>query len=153
MSSVSGPEGVVVGLRRRRGRPVCACGWKPSGACDSRVRNWRHLDRRLGLTQCTHQGFDSAWLLCGGVDCRAVACVEVGEGCLYSAVVVVVHVEVECVEHVGHVGLDGFGRLNPPGVSGDFGPWEGWSHVREIYEAVPGGVEGAGGADGRRAAG
>ena len=37
-------EGVVVGLRRRRGRPVCPCGQKASGAYDSSVRRWRHLD-------------------------------------------------------------------------------------------------------------
>ena len=38
------PEGVVVGLRRRKGRPRCPCGWKGSGAYDSSVRRWRHLD-------------------------------------------------------------------------------------------------------------
>jgi len=38
------PEGVVVGLRRRKGRPVCPCGQKASGAYDSSVRRWRHLD-------------------------------------------------------------------------------------------------------------
>ena len=27
--------------------------------------------------------------------------------------------------------------MNRPGVSGDFNPWEGWSHVREHVEAVP----------------
>ncbi len=37
-------EGVVVGLRRRHGRPRCPCGWKGSGAYDSSVRRWRHLD-------------------------------------------------------------------------------------------------------------
>jgi len=37
-------EGVLVGLRRRRGRPRCPCGWKGSGAYDSSVRRWRHLD-------------------------------------------------------------------------------------------------------------
>jgi hypothetical protein len=28
--------------------------------------------------------------------------------------------------------------LNPPGVSGDSSPWEGWSHVRKNVEEVPG---------------
>jgi len=28
--------------------------------------------------------------------------------------------------------------LNPPGMSGDFEPWEGWSHARRFEEAVPG---------------
>ena len=38
------PEGVVVGLRRRKGRPVCPCRQKASGAYDSSVRRWRGLD-------------------------------------------------------------------------------------------------------------
>ena len=29
-------------------------------------------------------------------------------------------------------------RLNRPGVSGGSVPWEGWSHVREYIEEVPG---------------
>jgi transposase len=37
-------EGVLVGLRRRRGRPRCPCGWRGGGAYDSSVRRWRHLD-------------------------------------------------------------------------------------------------------------
>jgi transposase len=38
------PEGVVVGLRRRRRRLVCPCGF-PTRACyDRRIRRWRHLD-------------------------------------------------------------------------------------------------------------
>lgn len=37
-------DGVVVGLRRRRGRPRCPCGWKAKGSYDSSVRRWRHLD-------------------------------------------------------------------------------------------------------------
>ena len=37
-------EGVVVGLRRRAGRPGCPCGWKAAGAYDSSTRRWRHLD-------------------------------------------------------------------------------------------------------------
>ncbi len=28
--------------------------------------------------------------------------------------------------------------VNRPGESGDFSPWEGWSHVREYVEEVPG---------------
>jgi hypothetical protein len=27
--------------------------------------------------------------------------------------------------------------VNRPGMSGDFEPWEGWSHVRENIEEVP----------------
>jgi len=38
------PEGVLVGLRRRRGCPRCPCGWRGTGAYDSSVRRWRHLD-------------------------------------------------------------------------------------------------------------
>ena len=38
------PEGVVVGLRRRRRRPVCPCGWKGRAIYDRSVRRWRHLD-------------------------------------------------------------------------------------------------------------
>lgn len=30
--------------------------------------------------------------------------------------------------------------VNPPGESGDSVPWEGWSHVREYVEEVPGRV-------------
>lgn len=37
-------EGVVVGLRRRKGRPRCPCGWKGSGGYDRSRRRWRHLD-------------------------------------------------------------------------------------------------------------
>ncbi len=36
-------ESVLVGLRRRRGRPRCPCGWRATGAYDSSVRRWRHL--------------------------------------------------------------------------------------------------------------
>ena len=43
-SVVFAPEGVVVGLRRRSGRPVCPCGAKGTGAYDTSVRRWRHLD-------------------------------------------------------------------------------------------------------------
>ncbi|MBW3557983.1 MAG: transposase family protein, partial [Actinobacteria bacterium] len=51
VASVSfAPEGVVVGLRRRRRRPVCPCGWKGRGIYDRRVRRWRHLD--LAGTRC-----------------------------------------------------------------------------------------------------
>ena len=38
------PEGIVVGVRRRRRRPVCPCGCKGRGSYDRRVRRWRHLD-------------------------------------------------------------------------------------------------------------
>ena len=38
------PEGVVVGLRLRRRRPVCPCGWKGRAIYDRSVRRWRHLD-------------------------------------------------------------------------------------------------------------
>lgn len=38
------PDGVVVGLRRRSGRPICPCGWKGRGRYDSSRRRWRHLD-------------------------------------------------------------------------------------------------------------
>ena len=37
-------EGVVVGLRRRKSRPRCPCGWKGTGVYDTSVRTWRHLD-------------------------------------------------------------------------------------------------------------
>ena len=39
-----GPEGVVVGLRRRRRRPTCPCGWRGRAVYDRSVRRWRHLD-------------------------------------------------------------------------------------------------------------
>ena len=38
------PQGVVVGLRRRRRRLRCPCGWETSAAYDRSVRRWRHLD-------------------------------------------------------------------------------------------------------------
>jgi transposase len=38
------PQGVIVGLRRRKSRPRCPCGWKATGAYDHSVRRWRHLD-------------------------------------------------------------------------------------------------------------
>jgi transposase len=38
------PEGVVVGLRRRRGKLVCPCGWKSWASYDRSVRRWRHVD-------------------------------------------------------------------------------------------------------------
>src|SRR5437763_21718 len=50
VASVSfAPEGIVVGLRPRRRRPVCPCGWKGRGTYDRRLRRWRHLD--LGGTK------------------------------------------------------------------------------------------------------
>jgi transposase len=36
--------GIVVGLRRRRRKLRCPCGWKTWAAYDRRVRRWRHLD-------------------------------------------------------------------------------------------------------------
>ena len=38
------PVGVIVGLRRRKSRPRCPCGWKGSGVYDTSERTWRHLD-------------------------------------------------------------------------------------------------------------
>lgn len=38
------PEGIVVGLRRRRGKLVCPCGWKTRSVHDRSTRRWRHLD-------------------------------------------------------------------------------------------------------------
>ncbi len=37
-------EGIVVGLRRRPGRPVCPCGRRGTGGYDTSTRRWRHLD-------------------------------------------------------------------------------------------------------------
>jgi hypothetical protein len=34
-------------------------------------------------------------------------------------------------------GTNAWAGLNRPGMSGDFEPWEGWSHVRDDLEAVP----------------
>ena len=44
----------------------------------------------------------------------------------------------------------GLEDMNRPGKSGDSVPWEGWSHVREYVEEVPGRAAGAGGPDGYR---
>src|SRR5438552_8931786 len=38
------PTGIVVGLRRRRSKLVCPCGWKTRAVYDRHVRRWRHLD-------------------------------------------------------------------------------------------------------------
>lgn len=38
------PEGVVVGLRYRRRRPICPCGWRGRAVYDRSTRRWRHLD-------------------------------------------------------------------------------------------------------------
>lgn len=43
------PAGVVVGVRHRRRRPVCPCGWKGRATYDRSRRRWRHLD--LGATK------------------------------------------------------------------------------------------------------
>lgn len=68
------PEGVVVGLRRRKSRPRCPCGWKATGSYDCSVRRWRHLDfgsskllleaeiRRLDCRRCGRvRTEDVAW--------------------------------------------------------------------------------------------
>lgn len=44
------PEGIVVGLRRRRAKHRCPCGQKTWAIYDRSVRRWRHLD--LGATKC-----------------------------------------------------------------------------------------------------
>ena len=49
-SVVFGPEGIVVGLRRRRAKHACPCGWKTWAVYDRSVRRWRHLD--LGAAKC-----------------------------------------------------------------------------------------------------
>jgi hypothetical protein len=38
------PAGIVVGLRRRRTKLVCPCGWKTRAVDDRSTRRWRHLD-------------------------------------------------------------------------------------------------------------
>jgi transposase len=43
-SVVFAPERVVVGVRRRRRRPVCPSGWKGRAVYDRSTRRWRHLD-------------------------------------------------------------------------------------------------------------
>jgi transposase len=43
------PEGVVVGLRHRRRRPICPCGWRGRAVYDRSTRRWRHLD--LGVSK------------------------------------------------------------------------------------------------------
>ena len=47
-----------------------------------------------------------------------------------------------CGQHINQVkaGVPAGECVNPPGESGDFSPWEGWSHVREYVEEVPGRV-------------
>jgi len=44
------PEGIVVGLRRRRRKLLCPCGTKTWAVYDRSVRRWRHLD--LGAARC-----------------------------------------------------------------------------------------------------
>lgn len=44
------PEGIVVGLVRRRCKHRCPCGWKTWAVYDRSVRRWRHLD--LGGSKC-----------------------------------------------------------------------------------------------------
>jgi transposase len=38
------PDGIVVGLRRRRSKLVCPCGWSTPAVYDRHTRRWRHLD-------------------------------------------------------------------------------------------------------------
>ena len=38
------PAGIVVGLRRRRTKLVCPCGWMTRATYDRSTRRWRHLD-------------------------------------------------------------------------------------------------------------
>jgi transposase len=38
------PEGVVVGVRLRRRRLVCPCGWSSGARYDRAIRRWRHVD-------------------------------------------------------------------------------------------------------------
>jgi transposase len=65
------PEGVVVDLRRRRGKHRCPCGWKTRSVYDRHVRRWRHLD--LAGTRC--------WLQAEivRIDCRRCARVRTEE--------------------------------------------------------------------------
>lgn len=42
--------GIVVGLRRRRAKHRCPCGWATWAIYNRSVRRWRHLD--LGATRC-----------------------------------------------------------------------------------------------------
>ena len=44
------PDGIVVGLRRRRSKHCCPCGWRTWAIYDRSVRRWRHLD--LGAARC-----------------------------------------------------------------------------------------------------
>jgi transposase len=44
------PEGVIVGLTRRRARHLCPCGRRSWAVYDRSVRRWRHLD--LGAAKC-----------------------------------------------------------------------------------------------------
>lgn len=44
------PEGVVVGIRRRKRRHRCPCGFSTATHYDRSVRRWRHLD--LGVAKC-----------------------------------------------------------------------------------------------------
>lgn len=48
------PEGIVVGLRRRRTKLVCPCGWKTRSVHDRSIRRWRHLD--LGASKLWLEG-------------------------------------------------------------------------------------------------
>lgn len=66
VSSVTfGPDGVVVGVRSRRRRLHCPCGWSTSARYDTSTRRWRHVD--LGNTKL--------WL---EADIRRLACKRCG---------------------------------------------------------------------------
>ena len=67
-------DGVVVGLRHRRRRPTCPCGWRGRAVYDRSTRRWRHLDlgasklfleaeiRRLHCRRCDRvRTEDVAW--------------------------------------------------------------------------------------------
>jgi transposase len=68
-----GADGVVVGIRNRRRRLRCPCGWSTTARYDSSVRRWRHLD--LGSCRLWLQG-DIRRLDCRR--CRRVRTEEVG---------------------------------------------------------------------------
>ena len=72
------PEGVVIGIRHRRRRLVCPCGWSTRSVYDRSRRRWRHLDlgasklllegeiRRLDCRRCGRVRTETvAWARCG----------------------------------------------------------------------------------------
>ncbi len=38
------PEGIVIGIRPRKRRLTCRCGWSTAARYDTSVRRWRHID-------------------------------------------------------------------------------------------------------------